>query len=404
MTPQPETNVTPLQAGETRKRSLSSASDLAADDSQNHKKVKQPVASVHCRGRPSLQTLPLELLESIFVYSTNLALPRSSPLLGAKLSGKTTLLRVFMMAFHDTWDHCFGKPVNWSDIMRAPVGDVPLQSDLLSMPWVNVDFILEAQQTWADKYARGRRYRHHEHESLLTQRLFQKNIRARNRYMQHVFEHELKLWKFEARACFEADYERALQFQPLPLCTLTDNLGGSVDIHPHVRIPVNLLTGPWDEEKKRLLFWLVRAGARVQDDDKEDFWKVKVACLDAAVISPQKVDPLIINCLIGPWIYTALPKDAANERLAKLSRRIDKRQDKRDMRDVLRFLIKGMDKDRQYLFHDFSDDDLDEDEEVLDNDAIDAIFAAEYFDDLYNEEMSDEQSDEQNDEQSDEGA
>ncbi|CCE34138.1 uncharacterized protein CPUR_08070 [Claviceps purpurea 20.1] len=394
MTPPPETNVTPLQAGETRKRSLSTASDLAADDSQNHKKMKQPVASVHSRCRPSLQTLPLELLESIFVYSTNLALPRSSPSLGAKLSGKTTLLRVFMMAFHDTWDHCFGKPENWSDSTGAPIGDVSLQSDLLSTPWVNVDFILEAQQAWADKYARGRRYRHHEHEGLLTQRLYRKNIRARNRYFQHALEHELKLWKFEARACFEADYERALHFPPMPFGALTGSLGGSADIHPHVRIPVNLVTGPWDEEKKRLLFWLVRAGARVRDDDKEDFWKVKVACLDAAVISPQKVDPLIINCLMGPWIYTALPKDAADERLAKLSRRIDQRKDKRDMRDVLRFLIKGMDKDRQYLFHDYSDDDLDEDEEVLDDDAMDAIFAAQYFDEMENEEMNDEQGDE----------
>ncbi|KAG5988660.1 hypothetical protein E4U52_006341 [Claviceps spartinae] len=258
----------------------------------------------------------------------------------------------------------------------------------LPWPWMNVDFILEAQQAWADKYARGRPYRHHEQEGLLVQRLYQKNIRARNRYMQHALEHELRLWKFEARACFEADYERALHFPPILFGALTGSLGGSADIHPHVRIPVNLITGPWDEQKKRLLFWLVRAGARVRDDDKEDFWKVRIACLDAAVISPKKVDPLIVNCLMGPWIYTALPKDAADERLAKLSKRIDKRQDKRDMRDVLRFLIKGMDKDRQYLFHDFSDDDLDEDEEVLDNDAMDAIFAAQYFD-----EMDDEQGD-----------
>ncbi|KAG6292823.1 hypothetical protein E4U45_006823, partial [Claviceps purpurea] len=52
-----------------------------------------------------------------------------------------------------------------------------------------------------------------------------------------------------------------------------------------------------------------------------------------------------------------------------------------------------MDKDRQYLFHDYSDDDLDEDEEVLDDDAMDAIFAAQYFDEMENEEMNDEQGD-----------
>lgn len=57
-----------------------------------------------------LESLPAELLESILLYSENLSLPRSSQIIGAKLSGKATLLRLFMMAFHDTWEQWFGIP------------------------------------------------------------------------------------------------------------------------------------------------------------------------------------------------------------------------------------------------------------------------------------------------------
>ncbi|KAG5914983.1 hypothetical protein E4U61_005130 [Claviceps capensis] len=117
------------------------------------------------------------------------------------------------------------------------------------MPWVDIDFILEAQQAWADKYARGRCYRHYENEGLILQYLYEKNVHVDDRYMQHVRQHEEKTWKFDARACFEADYERALQIPPTPEPFVLSNLLGLPDAHPHVRTPVDLLTGPWDEEK-----------------------------------------------------------------------------------------------------------------------------------------------------------
>ncbi|KAG5988658.1 hypothetical protein E4U52_006339 [Claviceps spartinae] len=249
-------NTTPVQAVRKRKRSFSTTLDLTVNNPSNCETMEQTVATVHtrCSSRslPSLQNLPLELLESIFLYSKNFALPRSSPLLGAKLSGKATLLRLFMVVFHDTWDKSFGILVSqtlepqFENFLKS---DVSLQSDLLSMPWVDIDFILEAQQIWADKYARGRCYRHYEHDGWAIQELYEENVFARDRYMQHVRQHEAKTWKFDARACFEADYERALQFPPDVEHLLNNNLWGSADVHPNVRTPVDLLTGSWDRER-----------------------------------------------------------------------------------------------------------------------------------------------------------
>lgn len=60
--------------------------------------------------RTSLDRLPAEILESILLYSGSVALPRSSPVIGAKLSSRATLLRFFIWGFHDTWDQWFGIP------------------------------------------------------------------------------------------------------------------------------------------------------------------------------------------------------------------------------------------------------------------------------------------------------
>lgn len=104
------------------------------------KKRRRSLASVRAsrllaRHRPALENLPTELLEMILLYSANLALPRSSPIIGSKLSAKATLLRLFVMAFHDTWDKWFGilrlqrqcQPANRRDMARYQ-GDVAFQA------------------------------------------------------------------------------------------------------------------------------------------------------------------------------------------------------------------------------------------------------------------------------------
>ncbi|KAG6089349.1 hypothetical protein E4U15_003169 [Claviceps sp. LM218 group G6] len=361
--------------------------NLTVNDPSDGETMAPTRTSVHtrCSSRSphSLQNLPLELLESIFLYSKNFALPRSSPLLGAKLSGKATLLRLFTVGFHDTWNKFFGISVQEASEPQFDAfleSDVSFQSDLLSMPWVNIDFILEAQQIWADKYARGRCYRHYETEGLSIQDLYKTNVHARDRYMQHVRQHEEKTWKFDARACFEADYERALQFPPGVEDITHNSLWGSADVHPNVCMPADLVTGPWDEEKKRRLFWLVRAGVLLLDQETEGSWqwKVRIAGLDAAVITPEKLDPFILRCLINPMILIGLPPDAAHNRIVMMCRRIARGGDTEDMRQILRFLVREVHSDQQFMLdNNIGDDDEDGDSDFDRDD--------EFFDNLYNE-------------------
>ncbi|KAG6087137.1 hypothetical protein E4U15_008301 [Claviceps sp. LM218 group G6] len=365
---------TPVQVMGKRKRSPSTTPDVA-------QKMAPSRASIHSsyssRSPHSLQNLPLELLESIFLYSKNFALPRSSPLLGAKLSGKATLLQLFMVAFHDTWDQCFGISAHRfmdpqiEKLTKKSKASPQLQSDILSMPWVDIDFILEAQQIWADKYARGRCYRHYEYEGSDVRNLYEKNVHARDRYLQHVRQHEEKTWKFDARACFEADYERALQLSPIPEFFLRNSLWGSIDVHPSVKMPMHLLTGPWDEEMKRRLFWIVRGGVLVADCEVEDLgkaWQVRLVTLDATVISPEKPDPLLIKCLVSPMMLEDMPPDIAHNRLVKLCRRIRRGGDTPDIRKLLQFLVREIHRDQQ------SSEDSDYDEEDLDDKSYDKIY------------------------------
>lgn len=85
------------------------------------------LATRSLRGRPTLQSLPAEVLEIIFLYSASLSLPRSSPIIGAKLSGRATLLRHFMWTFHDTWIDWLGIPVNCNTSRDDVGGDPRLQ-------------------------------------------------------------------------------------------------------------------------------------------------------------------------------------------------------------------------------------------------------------------------------------
>ncbi|CCE33288.1 uncharacterized protein CPUR_07212 [Claviceps purpurea 20.1] len=351
----PEMDPTPMQGRETLKQSLSDS---------------VPATCSSC-SRPSLQNLPVELLEKIFLYSMNLALPRSSPLLGAKLSAKVTRRRVIMTAFHENWDWTLGKGEVKShsekdkEEVNLPVlpesekcsefdaekfkKEASLQYALLSMPWANIDFILDVEQAWARKHARGRCFKRHnnwggrfspgEHASY-----------APESYHQHILQHSLGELTFDARACFEADYARALAHRIPPGSFSVGTVSEMPELTPPV-VPVDLITGPWNEEQKRRLFWLARANL---DQYVDPLYlgsrpvEVKLACLDAAVISAEVLDPLIVNCLMGPWLFEDLPRDAEHERLLKLVDRIDRGGEELDM-DILRFVVTQLDRDCRFL-------------------------------------------------------
>ncbi|KAG5944151.1 hypothetical protein E4U60_006168 [Claviceps pazoutovae] len=221
-----------------------------------------------------------------------------------------------------------------------------LQSDLLSLPWVDIDFILQAQQSWADKHARGRCYHHQENVGV-----FDGDGPEERKFNQHILQHEEGTLKFDARACFEADYVRAISLMAHPGLGFVGRQWGTMDILQKVRIPMDLITGPWDEEKRRRLYWLTRARDCVGGEPFNGIpypWEAKLACLDAVLIHAEEPDRLVINCLIGQWIDTGLPQDEAHKRLVALCRRLERGGDPPDIERFLGELIKRLDDDGQF--------------------------------------------------------
>lgn len=52
----------------------------------------------------SLEKLPTELLQDIFFCCMNLDLPRSSPIIGGKLSSESVYTQTILAAFEETWE------------------------------------------------------------------------------------------------------------------------------------------------------------------------------------------------------------------------------------------------------------------------------------------------------------
>ncbi|KIE00182.1 hypothetical protein MAJ_03839, partial [Metarhizium majus ARSEF 297] len=332
--------LTPVHIRGKRKRDPppTPSSAAAANTDKAPKKMKRSLASLRAsrlsRHRTVLESLPAELLESILLYSENLSLPRSSHLIGAKLSGRATLLRLFMLAFHDTWNQWFGIPKTQLHGPRPKQkewasfdGDAVFQSAMLELPWVDVDFILQAQQAWSDRYARDRWYQH--------------SVPFEDGYHQLNHDHHGGFAHFHARDCFEADYKRALEWPAFKTEAMS---WGTHDLHPRARFPVDLITGPWDEEKKRRLFWLTRGGLQMGGEGQNPVpWEIKLKCLENAIINAEEPDPLIINCLIGNWIFLDLPEDIVRKHLISLDRRLEWGADEPASRAILRRIRNTLD-------------------------------------------------------------
>ncbi|KAI5464161.1 hypothetical protein BGZ63DRAFT_421231 [Mariannaea sp. PMI_226] len=347
-------NLTPIRIrGKRKTRSTITASNppsalVASSELLLHPRFKQMkrslstvIAERSIRHRASLDSLPAEILEKILLYSTNLALPRAGPYIGAKLSGRATLLRLFIWAFHDTWNQWFGIPIRngvyfgprVSDSeLQACDGDPVFQTAILELPWVTIDFILQAQQTWADKYAKDRWYEHSLHWEMKA---------SDQPVLRLPDDHDLDggFCHFDAQQCFEADYQQALTWKPFQSWRKT---WGFRDLHPQCRIPTSLITGPWNEEQRRRLFWLTRGGAfNLQGPDRSDSeslypWEVRVEFLRTAVIEAPEPNILVFECLMHHWMFPGIPREVIQEELKKLQRRIEWGGDSENSRSILR--------------------------------------------------------------------
>jgi hypothetical protein len=165
---------------------------------------------------PTLQGLPQELLEMIFLYSMNTALPRSSPSLGRKLSSRAVTLEFTMRVFFHTVDH----ETNYRD--RKKTSDPVAQSDVLSCRFFTWDFFLAYVQK--------------AHDTMVTLR-----GKAWERTGVEVpgVRHFEGLWPFK--------------FTTIPYLSFAEGF----------HIPERLLHRPWAHDKASLLYVLVSLNGEI---------------------------------------------------------------------------------------------------------------------------------------------
>ncbi len=195
------------------------------------------------------------------------------------------------------------------------------QTALLNLPWATIDFILQAQQTWADRYAQERWYQH-------SVPWFDPALAPPNH------SHAGGSGHFNARACFDADYA---QFQHWPPFQAEQVSWTTQDVHPRARLPTGLITGPWDDEKLQRLFWLCRGGIDLDLGSAAlPLWEDRLECLHNAVLDVSEPNVLVANCLLRGWLFTDLPQDVVRRELYELEKRIEWGDDSEEGLVILR--------------------------------------------------------------------
>ncbi|XWW94247.1 hypothetical protein V2A60_002190 [Cordyceps javanica] len=306
--------LTPVRVRGKRKASAATTATASAPPPRPPKMLRSIQDVKHTRQlqpRANLDRLPAEILEVIFLYSGSVALPRSSPVVGAKLSSRATLLRFFIWGFHDTWDQWFGIP--FREIPEGPrakeevkksrtpqearyypcAGDPELQSALLELPWVDIDFILRAQQTWADTYARHRWY---------------EPPSGNGGY-----------GIFNAAVSFDKAYQQFVRHQSTPVRTVVRN------VHPDVRLPTPLVTGPWDEERQKRLLWLVHGGINLEAQDSVTRslpWEYHLDFLRNAVVQVETPNLVAYRLLQDQCDLMRVPQDMLRRERDALVKRL----------------------------------------------------------------------------------
>lgn len=197
----------PTAAATTPKLALSSqAKRLRTSKSTKNTKTKKIVEVA----MPTLQGMPQELLEMIFLYSMNMSLPRASHSLGRKLSSSAVIMEFVMRSFYHTVDH----KTNHRD--REKTGDPEIQSQLLTCRFFTWSFF----RTYVE--------------------------RARSTLIQQ----RGRIWK-DASVDVPGlkSFDGLIPFKFLEVNYLAFAEG--------FRIPEKLLHGPWSVDKAALLYVLV---------------------------------------------------------------------------------------------------------------------------------------------------
>ncbi|RYP47097.1 hypothetical protein DL769_011341 [Monosporascus sp. CRB-8-3] len=249
----------------------------------DEKKVLVKASKEPSRKGSYIENMPLEILELIFLHAENVNLARASPLIGNMLSGISTRRWVFIHAFAPTWCREGLHGENLLDWDPNPAH----QAALLEYSWADMRFIAECFERCVNQYP----------DIMASHDIFgdlvddeedgngngiaevaapdeadengAEETGAEERGLEKNGAEESGAEKTEATAaerCFLRHYAAFRGGQRVVDTALLTRSDQVAMVETNTRIPDALLAGPWDEEALKKLYWLVRAGARVQDD------------------------------------------------------------------------------------------------------------------------------------------
>lgn len=129
---------------------------------------------------------------------------------------------------------------------------------------------------------------------------------------------------FNARKCFEIDYGLACEWAHVST-RVGHRAWAFQEVHPMVRVPIDIVTGPWDEEMLRRLFWFARAGALcfgAEGYHPPPVWEVCVELFRNSILNPP--EPVDLPCVFlhTDYFFANLPDEVVLRLMKQLGDRI----------------------------------------------------------------------------------
>ena len=207
-----------------------------------------------------LESLPVELLQSIFLYSFNVGLPLASPYIALALSIQHVYTKLVLMAFS-------GIGLDFEDAPLHPdLTGASLQTTVMSRRWFNLDLMRRCQVIFAEEMLERERSNpawetisvESTEGSWGSQGFHQTSKRTYMLRRDYSYKQiEIHPGALETLVCVRGTYPSTLY--RFPLCMARS----WAEQAETVLLPEKLLHGPWTDEKLDLLEMLCRAGATV---------------------------------------------------------------------------------------------------------------------------------------------
>ena len=204
-----------------------------------------------------LESLPVELLRSIFLYSFNVHLPLASPYIALALSSEHLYTKLVLLAFS-------GRIETGRTGSHAVLPSASFQTTIMSRRWFSLDLMKRCQVLFAQEVLEKERPKSpweitsdvkaetiaHGHcvGETSTQVYHRNHLCERIQTMQAA----IVTW-------VQVDRENSSIIHRFPLCVTRPR----VERFEDVLLPEKLLHGPWTDEKLDLLEMLCKAGATV---------------------------------------------------------------------------------------------------------------------------------------------